>query len=465
MNDKRFIKEVKRLMEILGLKTPLEKLVKREDDLYNQETYVDFHKILYELLELFLSSLQGLRDTHHGLEGKAPNVEEVFQRIEFIAEVGGLLRLLVKSQAIKRCLYSIVEFLPDKAARVKTKVDNKTVVVDDDDEQDQNDEEDSLYRVEMDEDDDELGLVGQEGSESIELQPKSRACFRLLNLAIVYVDAILTLSHFVGQNELDNNPGVPGTSNFSINIKILRLPDISKNSGMLSWRTLLKNETYFPGKPSPSANDIVQFLELLASRTGDQRSGSTRNTIDNQKSKDRKSTNKSQKSNELHVSIKASPESISERLKDLPRHINKSNANDFTTKITEAILLLETLQYGDKTMKYIEIIIKKLTVVSLRALSYQTIPDMRDDSDIDDIFGMLRTLANNTKLERMLRKGSPLDIGAGFKGRLHAEACVAAHCTFTDPEWFQPVSYFIIIFVHVLILLVVYLEYTSSRCI
>ena len=65
---------------------------------------------------------------------------------------------------------------------------------------------------------------------------------------------------------------------------------------------------------------------------------------------------------------------------------------------------------------------------------------------IDGIMEMLKTLADNTKLERMLRKGSPLDTGIGFKGTLHAEACqcVVAHCTFTDPEWFLTVSYFII---------------------
>ena len=45
--------------------------------------------------------------------------------------------------------------------------------------------------------------------------------------------------------------------------------------------------------------------------------------------------------------------------------------------------------------------------------------EMKDE--IDGIIEMLRTLADNTRLERMVQKGSPLDTGIGFKGMLHAE--------------------------------------------
>ena len=69
---------------------------------------------------------------------------------------------------------------------------------------------------------------------------------------------------------------------------------------------------------------------------------------------------------------------------------------------------------------------------------------MKDE--INGIMEMLRILVDNTRLTRMLWKGLPLDTGIGFKGMLHAEACVAAHCTFTEPEWFLSVSYFIIMF-------------------
>ena len=62
------------------------------------------------------------------------------EKIDFIAVVGTLLQLLVKSQAIKNCLYSIIGFLPDRAAGIQAKVDKK--MDDDDDNNDQWDRDD-----------------------------------------------------------------------------------------------------------------------------------------------------------------------------------------------------------------------------------------------------------------------------------------------------------------------------------
>jgi hypothetical protein len=454
-NDKNFISFLLKVEIRLKLHTPIDKLAKHGNDLYNQETYVDFHSILCELLELLLKSLLELREMHH--DSKVFPLTEITAKVDFIAVVGTLLRLLVKSQAIKRCLYSIIGFLPDRAAGVKAKVDNKTDGDDNDDERD-DDEEDGLYRDDEEEDDDELegddesDSVGQ-GSALIKLEPKSQACLRSLNLGVVYIDAILVLSSFVkirNSNSVDVN----------INIKILLLPCPTKDMPMLPWKTLLQHETYFPGKPSPSAKDIVEFLELRASSTGNQ--GSSQNTTDNQNSskKGQKSSKKSQKSNEFPVSTEVSPESVTAGLTGLRRDIHDLNKDIFTTKIDHAVNSLTTLQYGNTTpgtLKYINSIIKKLESAG------SLYPDNLED-EMDDILEMLRTLADNTRLERMLRKGSPLDTGVGFKGTLHAEACVAAHCTFTDPEWFSPVSYFIIIFCSDLLILLV-VCYTSSRCI
>jgi len=90
---------------------------------------------------------------------------------------------------------------------------------------------------------------------------------------------------------------------------------------------------------------------------------------------------------------------------------------------------------------YIRRIINKL--VSAKGL----LPNRKDtNNEIDDIMEMVETLADNTRLERKLRKGSPLDTGVGFLGSLHAEAWLSAYCTYTNPEWFSPVSYFIIMF-------------------
>ena len=441
LNDSRFITSLLEFKIFLKLHTPIDNLVKHRNDLYNQETYVDFHLILCELLELLLMSLKDLKIFHNELAGKvlsSKQHDKTMEKINFIAIVGSILRLLVMSQAIKKCLYSIAGFLPDRAASIKAKVDNKTDRDDDDDnEQDKDDEEDRLYRDDDEEEnEDELYVdsVGQ-GSESIKLGPTSLACLKSLNLAVVYFDAILVLSHFVkSQNS--------SLVEIEIDIKILLLPCRSKDMPMLPWRTLLQHETYFPGNPSPSAKEIVDFLELWVSSTSNLESSK----------KSRKSSKKSQKE---PVSTEISPESVLARLAGLRGDIAHDLDKDtYTTKIDEAHDLLTMVHYDDDTTpglrSHIACIISKLK--SAKGL-YPDKRDMRDE--IDGIIDMLRTLADNTKLERMLRKGSPLDTGIGFKGRLHAEACVAAYCTSTNPEWFLPVSYFIIIFCSDLLILLV----------
>ena len=120
-NDKHFIAFLLRIKDRFKLHTPIDNLAKHEKDLYNQETFVDFHLILCELLELLLGSLAELKAIHLRLEGKVPSstqLRNIMEKIDFIAAVETLLHLLVKSQAIRKCLYSIIGFLPDKAAGV-----------------------------------------------------------------------------------------------------------------------------------------------------------------------------------------------------------------------------------------------------------------------------------------------------------------------------------------------------------
>ena len=144
------------------------------------------------------------------------------------------------------------------------------------------------------------------------------------------------------------------------------------------------------------------------------------------------------------MSTEVSPKSVTAELAGLQHDIHDLIKETFITKINLAINSLMMLQFGDTTpgsTKYIHSIINRLKPAKGLYLNKL---EMKDE--INGIMEMLRTLADNTRLERMLWKGSPLDTGIGFKGTLHAEACVAAHCTFTDPEWFLTVSYFIIMF-------------------
>ena len=69
-----FIEYLHKVKDDFKLHTPIDKLVASNGgDLYNQETYADFHLILCEILELLLKSLNELKVLHHNLGGKAPS--------------------------------------------------------------------------------------------------------------------------------------------------------------------------------------------------------------------------------------------------------------------------------------------------------------------------------------------------------------------------------------------------------
>jgi hypothetical protein len=251
---------------------------------------------------------------------------------------------------------------------------------------------------------------------------------RSLNLVVVYFDALLVLSRFV-KNQNSNSVDV------NINVKVLLLPCPSKDTRMLPWKMLLQHETYFPGKPSPSAKEIIDFLKPVEP---------SKNT-DAQMKKSQKPSKKSHKSSKKYdMPTEVSPESITGGLASLQRDMNDPDIDIFIEKITEAIDSLMTSHYGDATpgsMQYIDKIVKRLTSINNRLVIYRATLDMYEE--INDIIGLLRPLADNVRLERILRSGSSLDAGVGFKGTFHAEACIASHCTFTEPKWFPPVSHFI----------------------
>ena len=433
-NDIRFITFLLKVVPRLKLYTPIDKLVKHQNDLYNEETYMDFHSILCELLELLLRLLDELKVTHQKFGGKvlsSKQLNDTIVKVDSIAMVGTLLRLLVKSRAIKKCLHSIVGFLPDRAAGLKAEAYDKTGDSDDDDD-------DELPEADDEADDEADGeLVGQDsGPIKVQFEPKSQACMRSLNLTVAYFDALLVLSHFV---KIQNSNSV----NIDIDVKILLLPHLGNDTRMLPWKTLLQHETYFPGKPSPSAKEIIEFLkppESIMNTTGEQKSSKKGQKPSKKSQKSSKKSQKSSKKGDMLTEV--CPESIANELSILHRGINNSNIDAFTAKITQTIDSLKTLHYGDATpgsSQYINSIINKLDSIKSVLVIYRSTLHIHED--INDIVGMLRTLGDNAKLERMLRTGSPLDTGVGFKGRLHAEACLTSHCTATG--WFPSVSHFI----------------------
>ena len=99
------------------------------------------------------------------------------------------------------------------------------------------------------------------------------------------------------------------------------------------------------------------------------------------------------------MSTEVSPKSVKAELADLRRDIHDLNKETFTTKIDQAVDSLTTLQIGDTTpgtTMYIHSIINRLKPA--KGL-YPDKLEMKDE--IDGIMEMLRTLADNTRLERI----------------------------------------------------------------
>jgi hypothetical protein len=169
-NDSRLVAFLTKVKSSLKLNTPIDNLAKHQNDLYNEETYQDFHLVLCEVLELLLRSLGELKVMHHKFGGKvlsSKQLNDTIAKVDFIARVGTLLRLLVKSRAIKKCLRSVVGFLPDRAAGLKAKADHKT----------SDEDEDELPEVDDEADDEVDGEVGQDSKTTkVQLEPKSQAC-------------------------------------------------------------------------------------------------------------------------------------------------------------------------------------------------------------------------------------------------------------------------------------------------
>jgi len=366
-NDHRFITQ---LAEIGShLKTPIAKLMQHPDNLYNEETYMDFHALLCELLQLLFDALVELRDLQTTMQGilSGPNVESIRNKLSFIASIGTVLRLMVKGSAIKKHLYAIATFLPIRPSGIELKEDEN------------------------------------ENDEWIELNCDSKlsvrkwkACLQWLNLMVVYFDAILVLSQFV-KNE----------GSVDIDVEVLLQPTPPRE--MLPWKTLLRHKQFFPTSPSsPSVDEIIRFLEPIPTHLG--------------------KTNPGKKD-----------EDSSEAVVALLRKLDvQSDVATFARSFDRAIDLMTKSEYMTPgSAPYARTIVEKLE--SFKDMLVYQLPD---DEEITTIIGMIVTLADNVRLEKMLQKGSALDTGLGFTGSCHCEVCVASYCIFMKTGWVRSVRCF-----------------------
>jgi hypothetical protein len=340
---------------------------------------MEFNALLCELLKILSDALVGLREHQKKAKGElsVKDVDSLRQQLFFIASIGTVLRLMVKGAAMKKHLHAIAIFLPSQPAGVKRKEDAY---------------EDSEW-TELDCD--------------LQSTRKEKACLQWLNLMVVYFDAVLVLSQFVKNK-----------TSIAVATKVLLQPLPPQQ--MMPWKTLLRHKQYFPAIPgasSPSASDIIRFLEPIPTNWG------------------------KTKGNMRDLKDEVSGSAIVELLKGLRKLDVHENMNTFTRTIETASDLLTKLKYTTPgSDPYIKTIVQKLEGFKNMLRYYHTPDDVI--GEITEITGMIMTLIDNTMLGQMLEKGSALDTGTGFLGSCHCEVCVACFCIFMEEGWTQVVRCF-----------------------
>jgi hypothetical protein len=233
------------------------KLVAANQDfqLYNENTCKEFHSLLLELLDLFHSSLKGLKEEE---EKGSVNVtstpdNDQFKKYVFNVLVAGYaLRMIAKGAALRMHLRTIEAKLVDpRRPDMSLPMPGG------------NAEKDEEQGEEQDERDEELEAV-QPSALSMEENvpvpvPLWKSYRNWLKLMVIYFDAVHILDEYVTEPTFDNR---------RISLKILVPP--STDEALLPWRELFTDSKLLPTQHEanrlPTTNDeILKFLEFAAS--------------------------------------------------------------------------------------------------------------------------------------------------------------------------------------------------------
>jgi len=249
-NDSLFIEILSQLIKFMDI--PNLQLAKGAEvaetpcEIYNKETYVEFHRVLCELLKSFHKSLTKLH-TCRGemLEKGMRDAGDLLQIREYLNDVrvwGRSLRAMVSGAAIEKHLKTIAHLL----------------------------EVDDGKSPSTTEEDTDVGATTEEDTEFDALRPYSihhnqpllpwQSYKDWLKLMVIYFDAAYILSGHI--TRLVKRRSISTDIDFDIDIKILA-PSLPTQK-MLPWKELLLHEIYFPELPrnpeQPSAAELVKFL-------------------------------------------------------------------------------------------------------------------------------------------------------------------------------------------------------------
>jgi len=369
-NDEAFLSELqKSAASLLRKKTP--NLLDGRDpgNIYTVDTCTEFHLLLCELLQQFSEHLTALQP----IQKRPTSREQIFGHLDLIIDVGTLLRLMVRGSAIKRHLQVIDKVLPDRA---------------------------DLVKASSGDEDEDSELVSLDNGKSL---PKWEACVEWLELMVTHFDAIQTLIRFVSHH-----------STGTIDLKVLSL--VPPDNKMLTWKELLNHKSHFPGdRPGATAEDLIAFLSPIEDEN---------QKDETDKKEKRGKGGKKEKEREKGVTA----ESVVLLMNALRRFKfpDDGPCGDAIDGIIHQIGLIDNCT-STGSQSYTNNIVEELRKFKGRCLLYE-----QDEAivHITRISFMIKTLRANAMLRTSLRKGSPLDLGAGFKGDYHCEGSLTAFCTY-----------------------------------
>lgn len=367
-------------------------------EIYNKDTYMEFHRLLCFMLNRFYRSLTALQ-AYHSLSSKSKSGildSDTFKIINNLLNAvtvsGRCLRGIVRSAAIEKHLKTIACFLEvnDMKSWMLTPADE---------------EEDELHDLEP--------YSMYQGHCYLPWQSYRD----WLRLTILYFDAAIVL--------LDHVRSLPSSaSSVDISIKILSPPLPDQHQKMLPWKKLLRNEVYFPKMPEDSQLSVEDLITFLTSDFNII-TESTHNDSERQESNSTK--REKDKGAWLDQPRTTSIETVYRSVENLKKKQKLANAAEgvhtaiWTMDIEEITGQMKLLSNCSSpgANEYISAIFRRLDALK----QCPTPSRLARTQEILDMFDALRT---HSFLYQQLKNGTPLSRGDRFFGTRHCEVCIAS---------------------------------------
>jgi hypothetical protein len=366
-------------------------------DIYNKETYMEFHKLLCSLLQIFHHSLTVVKEIQkETVKNGLLDLKQVMEKLDIVLGLGLSLKEMIASAAIEKHLKTIAHLLDVDVEKSWTVASEEDAELD------------TLMPFSM-----------NDGQPLLPWQSYKE----WLKLTVIHFDAAQILStHFL---KLDR-----GTE---IDIKTLS-PSLPSQK-MLPWKDLLCHKVYFPKLPNnpeqPSAEDLITFLtydfEVVMESNGN--AAEEGNSRDETVSKD--------KGRQLEKGKGISIEEVMRSVKALIPNAQQGSAiaakgvdmDIFTKELDSVIKRINDVDNCSSpgSTRYISLIHKRLEVLKH---TEQTPEDRVIETR--EILEMLESLSGHSSLYQRLKDGTPLTVGTGFLGTRHCEVCIASFSSLSD---------------------------------